>query len=162
MKFVSSSFLGNFTFLLGALLIATMGVVLYSATTSAREASVLARHAQEIVSTLDEITEQTVRTESDQRGFILTGSEDFAIARDRDRDHDRIDQAIAQLRRLAADNPRQLREVDKVHGLLTARKGRFLDASAVRRTAGPEAQVMSIADTPAGVWQRIRALRRVP
>ncbi len=143
MKFISSSFLGNFTFLLGALLISTMGVVLYWATTAAREASALARGAQEIVTTLDELTEQVVRAESDQRGFILTGNEQFAQARDLD--HGKIEQAIAQLRALLAAQPSHLAELDRANALLLGRKGRYLEASALRRTAGLEPLVGRLA-----------------
>ena len=143
MKFISSSFLGNFTFLLGALLITTMGAVLYSATSAAREASASARHAQQIVTTLDDLTEQTVRAESDQRGFVLAGTDDFLMARDRD--HQKIEQALADLSRLVAADPKQLRTVEKVSALLKARKERYLASEAVRRTSGLEAVVGRLA-----------------
>ncbi|GAC1603250.1 MAG: hypothetical protein NVS3B2_07590 [Ramlibacter sp.] len=143
MKLTSSSFLGNFTFLLGALLLATMGVVLYSATSAARDASAEARVAQQIVTTLDELTEQTVRCESDQRAFLLTDDEAFATARERDRA--RVQEAIAVLRRLVASDPRQLRDVEKVNELLGARYKRFLAASEARRVSGLDAVVGRLA-----------------
>ena len=139
MKSFSSSFLGNFTFVAGALLISTMGVVLYSATSAARDASAHARVAQEIVTTLDELTEQTVRTESDQRAFLLTQDEAFATARDRDQQ--RLQDAIALLRGLVAPDPGQLGEVEKVNGLLVARYQRFRTNGEERRVAGLDAVV---------------------
>jgi signal transduction histidine kinase/DNA-binding response OmpR family regulator/CHASE3 domain sensor protein/HPt (histidine-containing phosphotransfer) domain-containing protein len=129
--------------LLGALLIATMGVVLYWATTAAREASALARDAQEIVATLDEITEQMLRAEADQRGFMLTGDEEFSAARDRDQG--KVVEAIARLRKLVAASPKQLADVDKVEALLLGRHGRYLDASALLREKGLQAVVGRLA-----------------
>ena len=136
MKRISSSFLGNFTFLLGALIIAGMGLVLYTATADARKASALARHAQEIVSTLDEITEQSVRAESDQRGFLITGTEAFIQARDRDQA--RIELAIALVAKLFGGNERLLREVRKLADLVEARKELFRESEALRRSGGLE------------------------
>jgi signal transduction histidine kinase/CheY-like chemotaxis protein/HPt (histidine-containing phosphotransfer) domain-containing protein len=143
MKIISSSFLGNFTFLLGALLIATMGVVLYSATSAARDASAHARVAQDIVTTLDELTEQTVRCESDQRGFLLTQDEAFARAREADRD--KVQAAIALLRRLMASEPRQLSDLNKVNELLVARYRRFVAGAEERRVSGLDAVVGRLA-----------------
>lgn len=115
MKRISCSFLGNFTFLLGALLIASMGVVLYKATADTREASAQTRLAQDIVTTLDEITEQAVRAESNQRGFRLTGTEAFIEARDRDQA--KADASVAQLASLLAGRRVQLQEVRKLAGI---------------------------------------------
>ena len=137
MKLISSGFLGNFTFLLGALLITTMGVVLYSATSAARDASLSARHAQDIVTTLDEISEQAIRSESNQRGFLLTGTEAFVAARRNDQV--KLKRAIGELGRLVAADPRQLREVEKLVGLVRSRDERFLESEALRRSAGVEA-----------------------
>ena len=132
MKRISSSFLGNFTFVLGALLIASMGLVLYNATADASQASAMARHAQAIVTTLEEITEQSVRAESDQRGFILTGAEPFIA--DRVRDQANIDIAVADLARLFTGDERHLLQVRKLVGLIKDREQRYRESEALRRS----------------------------
>lgn len=133
MKRISSSFLGNFTFVLGALIIASVGVVLYKATADAREASELARHAQAIVTTLDEITEQSLRAASDQRGFLLTGNEAFIAGRTRD--EGRINIATAQLALLFAGDERHLQQVGKLVDLVRSREERYRESEALRRSA---------------------------
>jgi signal transduction histidine kinase/DNA-binding response OmpR family regulator/HPt (histidine-containing phosphotransfer) domain-containing protein len=139
MKFISSSFLGNFTFLLGALLLATMGVVLYSAISVARDATEHAQVAQDIVTTLDELTEQVVRSQSDQRAFLLTDDDSFSKARDGD--HVRLLNAIALLRPMMAADAGQLRDIDKVNALLVARYNRYVAHSEDRRISGLPAVV---------------------
>ena len=137
MKPISSSFFGNFTFLLVALVITAMGVMLYAATIAAREASAASRQAQEIVTTLDEISEQTIRAESNQRGFLLTGSDNFSKARDKD--EGKLDLAVAHLGRLVWGESRQVAEVERLLGLNKSRQARFRDSEQLRRTAGVEA-----------------------
>ena len=146
MKPSSSSVLGHFTFVLGALLIATMGVVLYWATTAARDASALARRAQEVVSTVEGLTEYVLRAESDQRGFMITSSDEFGRARDRD--HAVIDRILADLRRMVAGELEQLEQIDRAGALLTARKVRYLDASVIRVRDGLDAVVSRVATAP--------------
>jgi signal transduction histidine kinase/DNA-binding response OmpR family regulator/HPt (histidine-containing phosphotransfer) domain-containing protein len=145
MKSFSSSFLGNFTFLLGALLIATTGVLRYSASSAASEASAHARVAQQIVTTLDELTEQMVRSESDQRGFLLTRDEAFVRAREHD--HVELLDAVAMLRRLVAQDPKQLAEIDKINVLLVARNDRFLMSAEERRVSGLDTVIWRLAGT---------------
>ncbi|MCY7319039.1 MAG: CHASE3 domain-containing protein, partial [Ramlibacter sp.] len=156
MKPISSSFLGNFTFLLGALVITTMGVMLYAATIAAREASVASRHAQEIVTTLDEISVQMIRAESNQRGFLLTGSDSFSQARDQD--ERKLDLAVAHLGRLVWGDSRQVSEVQRLLGLNKSRQARFHDSEQLRRTAGVEAAAARLSPQGKGRSAEIDAL----
>ena len=114
-----------------------MGVMLYAATIAAREASTASRQAQEIVTTLDDISEQTIRAESNQRGFLLTGSDNFSQARDKDESN--LDLAVAHLGRLVWGDSRQVAEVERLLGLNKSRQARFRDSEQLRRTAGVEA-----------------------
>jgi signal transduction histidine kinase/CheY-like chemotaxis protein/CHASE3 domain sensor protein len=145
LKVSSSSVLGHFTFALGALLIAAMGVVLYSVTTAAREASSLARRAQDVVTTLGDLSEQTMRAQSDQRGLLLTGSDEFA--KGRDRAHVLIGKAIADVRGMLPREPAQLAQIERVAGLLEARQARFGDSEAQLRREGLAATVGRLSGT---------------
>jgi signal transduction histidine kinase/ActR/RegA family two-component response regulator len=88
-----------------------------------READKLVDHTFEVQSTAQTLLSQVQAAENGQRGFLITGDDDYlkrfegALAR--------VPELLASLRRLTADNPRQQARLDRLEPLVKARFDRI-------------------------------------
>ena len=88
-----------------------------------QEADALVDHTFEVQSTAQSLLSQVQAAENGQRGFLITGDEDylkrFAVALAR------VPELSASLRTLTADNPRQQTRLDRLEPLIKARLDRI-------------------------------------
>ena len=76
----------------------------------------LVTHTNEVIYNLDYIMASVNRSESDYRGYVLTGKQELRQAYQRNKK--RADSAIASVKRLTADNLSQQQNLDKVYKLM--------------------------------------------
>lgn len=72
----------------------------------------LLRHGEEVMSTAEQIRQMAVDMETGIRGYLLTGDRRFLEPRDRASRG--LTALLAQLKRLVADNPEQMRQADVI------------------------------------------------
>jgi signal transduction histidine kinase/CheY-like chemotaxis protein len=105
----------------GLVVVAAIAVALMFA--RSREADRLVDHTFEVQSTTQVLLSQVQAAENGQRGFLITGDDDYlkrfdgALAR--------VPELLASLRQLTADNPRQQARLDRLEPLVKARFDRI-------------------------------------
>ena len=105
----------------GLVVVAAIAVALMFA--RSREADRLVDHTFEVQSTAQVLLSQVQAAENGQRGFLITGDDDYlkrfdgALAR--------VPELLASLRQLTADNPRQQARLDRLEPLVKARFDRI-------------------------------------
>ena len=105
----------------GLVVVAAIAVALMFA--RSREADKLVDHTFEVQSTAQTLLSQVQAAENGQRGFLITGDDDYlkrfdgALAR--------VPELLASLRQLTADNPRQQARLDRLEPLVKARFDRI-------------------------------------
>ena len=105
----------------GLVVVAAIAVALMFA--RSREADKLVDHTFEVQSTAQVLLSQVQAAENGQRGFLITGDDDYlkrfdgALAR--------VPELLASLRQLTADNPRQQARLDRLEPLVKARFDRI-------------------------------------
>ena len=105
----------------GLVVVAAIAVALMFA--RSREADSLVDHTFEVQSTAQVLLSQVQAAENGQRGFLITGDDDYlkrfdgALAR--------VPELLASLRQLTADNPRQQARLDRLEPLVKARFDRI-------------------------------------
>ena len=105
----------------GLVVVAAIAVALMFA--RSREADKLVDHTFEVQSTAQTLLSQVQAAENGQRGFLITGDDDYlkrfdgALAR--------VPELLASLRRLTADNPHQQARLDRLEPLVKARFDRI-------------------------------------
>ena len=112
-----------------------LGLLIYRSATETINTSRWQSHTYQVLTSLENFLSTLKDAETGQRGYLITGSEDYlqpynaAIPV--------IDQKIAQLRKLTADNPSQQRRLDSVESLTQKRIARLKEVIEIRRTQGP-------------------------
>jgi signal transduction histidine kinase/ActR/RegA family two-component response regulator len=105
----------------GLVVVAAIAVALMFA--RSREADKLVDHTFEVQSTAQTLLSQVQAAENGQRGFLITGDDDYlkrfdgALAR--------VPELLASLRQQTADNPRQQARLDRLEPLVKARFDRI-------------------------------------
>ena len=105
----------------GLVVVAAIAVALMFA--RSREADKLVDHTFEVQSTAQTLLSQVQAAENGQRGFLITGDDDYlkrfdgALAR--------VPELLASLRQLTADNPHQQARLDRLEPLVKARFDRI-------------------------------------
>jgi signal transduction histidine kinase/CheY-like chemotaxis protein len=105
----------------GLVVVAAIAVALMFA--RSREADRLVDHTFEVQSTAQVLLSQVQAAENGQRGFLITGDDDYlkrfdgALAR--------VPELLASLRQLTADNPHQQARLDRLEPLVKARFDRI-------------------------------------
>jgi signal transduction histidine kinase/CheY-like chemotaxis protein len=105
----------------GLVVVAAIAVALMFA--RSREADKLVDHTFEVQSTAQTLLSQVQAAENGQRGFLITGDDDYlkrfdgALAR--------VPELLASLRQLTADNPHQQARLDRLAPLVKARFDRI-------------------------------------
>ena len=88
-----------------------------------QEADVLVDHTFEVQSTAQTLLSQIQAAENGQRGFLITGDNDYLKRFDGARA--RVPELVARLRRLTPDNPEQQARLNKLEPLIKARIDRI-------------------------------------
>jgi len=144
-------------FALAVALLLAIGASAYRSTHSFLAANNLAAHTHLVLGGLEQLLSNLKDAETGQRGYILTGQESYlepysAALRS-------LDGAIAGLRTLSADNPRQQRKLDALEPLVASQLDELRRTIDLRKSRGFEpAQAAVQAGTGKQTMDRIRKL----
>jgi PAS domain S-box-containing protein len=124
-------------FIFALVLLLMLGFFGNRSANSLNEALKWEKHTHEVLLRLDETLGLAVDFESGGRGFALTGdesfSEPFTIT------EQKVNEKLAGLRELIADNPQQTAELEKLRSILTKKLNFHKTIVELRRTQGLEA-----------------------
>lgn len=119
-----------------------VGIVSYQSTTELVETSNLRRQTFELRARLNELLTLLIEIENGQRGFVITGDEEFLethrIA------HGKVDETLREIQRLTANNERHQERLALIQPLIRTRLELSLSSIALRRNAGLEAAAEDI------------------
>jgi methyl-accepting chemotaxis protein len=124
-----------------AILIA-LGAVTYRTTSQLEETSNLESHSKEVLKMLEDLSGDATSIESAERGYIMTGQEQYFDAYRKKADE--VARKTKNLRRLVGDSPTQLRRLDNVELLTNSRVAFAKGAIDVRRSEGVDAAVKRV------------------
>src|ERR1700687_1364174 len=88
----------------------------YRNTARFAEASEWQKHTYEVLSNLDNALARLVDAETGQRGYVLTGDEDYLEPHRGASRH--VDQTIGDLKNLTSDNPNQQKRIQNLEPLV--------------------------------------------
>lgn len=115
-------------------LLAVIGFTTWDRFDAARSAREWTRHTYDVLGTIRELDIAIREAEADERGYLLTGRDEFTTA------HDaavtRATTTISTLARLTADNPAQQARLQALAPAWLRRAGQFANAINVRRDQG--------------------------
>uniref|UniRef100_UPI002FC8FE18 CHASE3 domain-containing protein n=1 Tax=Polaromonas sp. TaxID=1869339 RepID=UPI002FC8FE18 len=119
-----------------------VGALSYSSTVQLIEASDLRKRTYQLLTDLAGVPSQLGDIETGQRGYIITGEENFlesyqaAVGK--------IDKSLQEVRRLTAGNPQQQRRLDALEPLVKSRLAFARESIELRRAKGLEAAAQLI------------------
>jgi methyl-accepting chemotaxis protein len=100
------------------------------------------RHTLVVRERLNGVLAGIVDTESVNRNFLLTGDESYI--RDFEQRCAEVDSGIAELRDLALDNPRQVRELGRLRSLVKDKVDFMNHLISIRQTEGPSVSAEAV------------------
>jgi signal transduction histidine kinase len=106
-------------FLLALTVPAALGILSFYVASRHHEAISEVSHSKDVLVQIDDILNLIVTSESSQRGFLLTGQDPYL--KRFERNIDRANTQIGQLRASTSDNPVQQKNVDRLNALVTKR-----------------------------------------
>ncbi|MBA3632030.1 MAG: CHASE3 domain-containing protein [Acidobacteria bacterium] len=124
-------------FIIALLLLLTLGFFAYRSANSMIEALSLENHTQEVFTQLNNILSLAVDAETGGRGFVITGNE--AYLEPFNKANLQINQNLAVLRGLVADNPKQSAEIPRLESLIGEKLSFVKTTIEIRRNQGLEA-----------------------
>ena len=114
----------------------------------------LVAHSHEVIANIEALPAATLEAEGAQRGFIITGEEQFAV--DYTRAAGRIEGLLAQLRDAVRGDPEQLARVGALADVVHARIARSDQIIQLRRSGGLAAVQAAIAQGRPGIALQTR------
>ena len=134
-----------------------IGVASYRNTTELVDTEYWVNHTYQVRARLFELAAALTTAETEERGFLLTGSETFldpykvAVAG--------VKTAFDESRRLTADNPRQQARLTQLAPLIEQRLAALRDAIEARRSGGVDAAIRSVQQNGAiAVMEKVTSL----
>ena len=146
----------GFGYAMAALTLLVVAILGYQTTEHLLETDHWVTHTQQVREAIGRLLATVLEAETGQRGFVITGREDFLepytrAATELDRDY-------ADLRALIADNPAQLERAATLRELITKRDAELKEVITLRRSSGTDQAGKYIA---AGEGQRTMDAIRV-
>jgi PAS domain S-box-containing protein len=133
------------------------GWAAYSQVVAAREAGDRARQALLVLRQIAEVQNQLLNAETGQRGYLLTGEDAYLQPYEQSRAS--ATAALAELKRLTANDPRQQERVGVVDALTTAKLDELRETVERQRTAGADAALALVrTHVGKGIMDRVRSL----
>jgi PAS domain S-box-containing protein len=123
--------------------LAVTGVIALTSEIRSSEEADRTRHTQEVIANLRQLLSTTTDAETAQRGYVITGDENFLKPYEDARR--RIAAEFAGLRKLTADNAGQQHQLDLLEPVLTARIANVRTNIDLRRNQGFAAAQVSVA-----------------
>ena len=120
----------------------TVGFLFYQNTVSIQEAIKWEKEAQEVLSALDGTQMLALEIESSTSNFVILGNETYLDPYNKAKP--RINQNIANLRRLKTNSPNQLAEIDKIDALVEEVATEAERKIALRKSAGFSVAVLEL------------------
>jgi len=121
------------------LLVATIGIIAYRATSELTESAAWVTHTHQVKETLADTLSELKDAETGQRGFVLTGEERYLEPYTTATKL--IDKRIQELQELTADNPKQQRRIATLQSLAAQKLAELAETIALRRQRGERAAV---------------------
>ena len=151
-----------FGFLFAAIVLVLIGILSYASVVRARGDAHMVAHTHEVLNALSDLAANLNAAESAQRGFLLTGLDEYEHAY-----NDAEQRAEAEVRNvgeLTQDNPTQQTNIRGLAPLVTQRLKLMQSRMALRRQSGLAAVQATMASDPGrelreSVWQRVAAMR---
>jgi CheY-like chemotaxis protein/signal transduction histidine kinase/CHASE3 domain sensor protein len=145
------------SFALGVAIFAGIGWISYRSAIQMMETSQQEIHTYLVLSHLEDLISTIKDAETGQRGYIITGEEDYLEPYIAARDS--LDPKLEALSQLVADNETQLRNLETLEPLIDRRFAILQEVIAIRRTRGfgDAAQIVQI-DRGRQVMEEIRSL----
>ena len=144
-------------YVLAVVLTVTIGAISYSSITTLNETAEWVDHTYLVLGQLEKITSSLKDAETGQRGFLITNLENYlepyntASAA--------VDEAIAAVRDLTSDNPRQQERLDNLEPLVEAKRAELQETIDLRRDEGFDAALaVVLTDKGKAVMDNIRKL----
>jgi signal transduction histidine kinase/FixJ family two-component response regulator len=129
------------------LVVTMIGLTTWDRFTAARSARQWSLHSYAVQAGTQELEIAIRKAESDERGYLLTGHDEFLTAYDAA--SARASARIGDLRRLTADSPAQQARLEALGPAWERRSQQFANAIQIRRDQGPDA-VMGLMGTTTG------------
>ena len=130
-------------FLGSVLALAGIGWLSYRTTVSLIATEHQVSHTHEVIATLEGGLALLTDAETAQRGYLLTGDEQFL--RDSRQAQSQIGGWLESLRKLTADNPEQLQQLDKLESLISQRLAVLNERIRLRQEQGLPAAIQAMA-----------------
>src|SRR5713226_8261701 len=127
----------NIGFGLLLLILGTISVASYRSTTMLIEANQWVAHTHEVLGDLQTVLSLIQDAEIGQRGYLLTGRESYL--KPHSTAVEGIDDVIARVRKLTADNPNQQRRLDTLRPLIAGKLAELKETIELRKSNGFEA-----------------------
>ena len=125
-----------FAFIIAFILLLILGYFGYRSANSVTEALKLETHSQEVFIQLDDVIKLTLDAETGGRGFVITGREDFLELYNLAAPT--IGERLSNLRRVVADNPQQIAELNGLENLIAEKLDFLKKTNEMRRNQGLE------------------------
>ena len=147
-----------------ASVLALMGVgwLSYRTTTNLVASEQWVSHTHEVVTTLESGLAMLTDVETKQRGYLLTGDEQFL--KDCQASQAQVDGWLKQLRALTTDNPRQQQQLDRLEPLISERMAVLNNRIKLRQEQGLQAAADAVATREGKnlmdeIWSGISTMR---
>lgn len=144
-------------FALALLILAVLGLIAYQTTIGLLATADRVTHTYQVITTLDDLLQALTDAETGQRGYILTGQDDYlqpytaALAT--------INTDVQSLRQLTSDNPNQQKRIDSLEPLIASRLSVIKQTIDLRRTSGFDAALAVVqGNTGKQIMDQIRVV----
>jgi CheY-like chemotaxis protein len=127
----------RFAFVTALALFAGLGFLAYSNTGAVRESTYWTSHSNTAIHDLDALLQYVTDAETGQRGFIITGNDDYLAPYRKGLQN--IALVRESLRDLTKDNPAQQQRLDKLDALIDRKISELKGTIACRRSQGMQA-----------------------
>ncbi|MGC3979761.1 MAG: CHASE3 domain-containing protein [Steroidobacteraceae bacterium] len=121
-------------FALALLCLGVVSVVSYLSVVRLNENTDWVEHTHQVLNRLDRLIGATSDAESNQRGYLITGSDRYLVSYQQALRS--IDTMLQELRTTVADNPEQQQRLERLSSLLTQRLAVMALTAELRRTQG--------------------------
>ncbi|MBE9180457.1 response regulator [Oculatella sp. LEGE 06141] len=144
------------SFALGVAIFAGIGLLSYQSAIRLMEASRRVTHTYLVLSDLENLLSTIKDAETGQRGYIITGEEEYLVPYRQAQEQ--LQQKVADLRNLTTDNDFQQQRLDELELLINRRVAVLEEVLALRRTQGLETAAQAVrTDRGRSLMDQIRA-----
>jgi PAS domain S-box-containing protein len=149
-------------FVISMLALAGIGWLAYRTTTDLIATEKWVSHTHEVIATLESGLAILTDAETSQRGFLLTGDEQFL--QDSEKAQAQIAEWTGKIRKLTADNPQEQERLDKLEPLISQRLAVLNSRIKLRQDQGLQAAANSVATREGKnlmdqIWQSVSEMR---